>query len=167
MLFCPHEAKLPAKEDEARPHSRFSCAPQNKDRQTRTTASNAQGSISSRTLMPRSASLTRADFARMKGFKRLMGAFFSLSWGKIEGRTTPASACVISAKTAPRAVVRNRIKRRCRATMAPLISRMDEPWILVWHAKKGAVHASNEEMKREIQELMSRAGITPHEKIVS
>lgn len=109
--------------------------------------------------MPAAYRLTRADFARMRGFKRLSGALFSLSWGVVEGRSGPAGACVISAKTAPRANTRNTVKRRCRSVLVPILESLKEPWVMVLHAKKGAASAGMDEIRAEILELIRRTSI--------
>ncbi len=112
--------------------------------------------------MPAIYRLSRADFARMRTFKRIPGTFFSLSWGVLEGRLNPGGACVISAKTAPRANVRNTVKRRCRAALLPILQTLKEPTVIVLHAKKGVGEASMSEIKAEIEKLVLRAGIIIH-----
>ncbi len=162
MLFCPHEAKLPTKEDEACSYARFPRTSQDENWQACNTTSNAQGSISTWPLMPAIYRLSRADFTRMRTFKRLPGTCFSFSWGFLDGRINPGGACVISTKTAPRANVRNTVKRRCRAVLLPILKTLKEPIVIVLHAKKGASEASMLELKAEIEKLVRRAGIVIH-----
>lgn len=109
--------------------------------------------------MPAQYRLSRVEFARMQGFKRLSGTLFSLSWGVLDGRQTPGGACVISAKTAPRANVRNTVKRRCRTVLLPVLKELKEPIVFVCHAKKGVATASMREIRADITGLIRRAGI--------
>lgn len=71
----------------------------------------------------------------------------------------PGGACVISAKTASRANIRNTVKRRCRTILVPVLKGLRDPLVLVFHAKKGAGAASMAEMRLDITELIRRAGI--------
>lgn len=109
--------------------------------------------------MPAKYRLSRTDFTRMRGFKRVHGTLFSLSFGSIPERIVPGAACVVSAKTAARAAVRNRIKRRCRAAFAPIMRELKSPLVFVVVAKKPAVDASSTEICEEISSLMRKAGI--------
>jgi ribonuclease P protein component len=64
--------------------------------------------------MPRKFSLSRADFAKTRGFRRLAGASLSVSYGQIPARPLPGGAIVVSKKVAKSAVTRNRLKRTLR-----------------------------------------------------
>jgi ribonuclease P protein component len=110
--------------------------------------------------MPAHYRLSRNDFTRMRGFKRVHGTLFSLSFGTLPERSVPGAACVVSAKVAPRAVARNRIKRRVRAILGPLMSNLPSPLILVLIAKKPAADASPAESREEVILLLRKAGIT-------
>lgn len=68
--------------------------------------------------MPRNRSLTRADFAKTKGFRRLAGVFLTIGYGTIPGSKVSKGAVVVSKKVAKRAVERNRIKRAIRPLLA-------------------------------------------------
>jgi ribonuclease P protein component len=111
--------------------------------------------------MPAKYRLSRTDFTRMRGFKRVHGTLFSLSFGAIAERALPGVACVVSAKTASKAATRNRIKRVCRAALAPLMLRLPSPSVLVFVAKKPATAATAEELRSEIASLVRKTGITP------
>lgn len=104
--------------------------------------------------MPSRFRLTRADFAGMRGFKRLHGRFFSLSFGELPGRG-PGAACVVSKKVAARAVERNRIKRRCRSVLGRLMHAASPVFVLI--AKKGAGEASFADVSADIESLIARA----------
>lgn len=95
----------------------------------------------------------------MRGFKRVHGTLFSLSFGSIPERAIPGAACIVSAKTAAQAVVRNGIKRRCRAALAPIMTGLKSPIIVVLMAKKTAAGASSAETREEIVFLLRKAGI--------
>lgn len=72
--------------------------------------------------MPRSKSLTRADFAKTKGFRRLVGAFVSVGYGIIPHQSTGKGAVVVSKKVAKSAVDRNRIKRTLRMLLVRFLT---------------------------------------------
>ena len=110
--------------------------------------------------MPSQYRLSRNDFTRMRGFKRVHGTLFSLSFGTLPDRVIPGAACVVSAKAAPRAVVRNRIKRRVRAVLGPLVRTLKVPFVLVVIAKKPSADASSAQSRDEILLLLRKAGIT-------
>lgn len=95
----------------------------------------------------------------MRGFKRVHGTLFSLSFGSIPDRAHPGAACVVSAKTAPRATTRNRIKRLCRTALSPLVSGLVAPAVVVCIAKKPAADASLADVRRELAALMRAAGL--------
>jgi len=107
--------------------------------------------------MPRKYRLSRADFKHMRAFKRLHGTLFSLSFGIIPDRAAPGGACVVSTKTASRAVERNLIKRRCRAGLLTTLRASKAPIVLVWHAKRPASKASSREIQDEMMTLSRRA----------
>jgi ribonuclease P protein component len=109
--------------------------------------------------MPAKYRLSRTDFSRMRGFKRVHGTLFSLSFGSIPERAVPGAACVVSAKTAARATVRNGIKRRCRVALSPIMRTLKSPLILVVVAKKPAADASSAEVREELLILLRKAGI--------
>ena len=107
--------------------------------------------------MPKKYRLSRTDFLRMRGFRRLHGALFSLSWGMLPDRPVSGAACVVSAKTAGSAAVRNGIKRRCRNALLCILKDAHAPIILVLHAKKPSATASSRQMSAEIEDLYRRA----------
>lgn len=109
--------------------------------------------------MPAKYRLSRTDFTRMRGFKRVHGTLFSLSFGSIPERVIPGAACVVSAKTAARATVRNEIKRRCRTALAPIMRELKSPLVLVFVAKKLAAAASSAEVREELSSLLRKADI--------
>ena len=68
-------------------------------------------------------------------------------------------ACVVSKKVAARAVDRNYIQRRCRETVRPRLVHIDQPLALVFYAKRGVATASFADVKKDIEELLVRAGV--------
>lgn len=110
--------------------------------------------------MPAKYRLTRADFKNMRGFRRLQGRFFSLSFGTIHSRATGGAACIVSSKVAAKAVTRNRIKRRCREAMRELVSNRALNTVFVVVAKKGASTATAAETAADLHNLFARAGGT-------
>jgi ribonuclease P protein component len=108
--------------------------------------------------MPSRYRLSRTDFTKMHGFKRLHGSFFSLSFGTIPERSSPGVACVVSSKIAAKAVDRNRIKRRCRAILAESVEQLRSPLVIVVIAKKGAAKAPFLETSKDLRDLIARIG---------
>lgn len=94
----------------------------------------------------------------MREARRLQGRLLSLSYVEIPGRKLPAAACVVSSKTISRAAGRNRVKRRCREVLVPLLRKLQRPFGLVVHIKRPAEQASQQELKSEITSLIRRAG---------
>ncbi len=93
----------------------------------------------------------------MRGFKRLNGSLFTLSWGEISGRRVPGAAVVVSKKVASRATVRNTIKRRARASLQGAVPKQDSSFVFVLIARKGADKASFKDIRADIENLMARA----------
>ena len=105
--------------------------------------------------MPKKYRLSRADFQNMRSFRRVLGEYFSLSYGELPNRPFPGAACVVSAKAAARAVDRNRIKRRCRAALSEYLKTNPRPTVVLY-AKKGAAKASFADIQKDIERLLSK-----------
>lgn len=157
MLFCRHEAKLSAEEAQARPHARLPCPSRNQDRTSCPQAPPPEGSQALGALMPSQYRLSRADFSRMRGFRRINGRFFTLSYGTIPDRTRAGGAIVVSKKVAADAVDRNRIKRRSRAVLGKVLPKIGRAMVVVFIAKKGAREAEFDESARDLESLIERA----------
>ncbi len=156
MLLSGYEEKLPTEKVEALPHARVSISSCDKDRPPRHFASYAQGTCPSCGVMPHLYRISRSEFQDMRGFKRLNGSLFTLSWGSLPGRTTPGGACIVSSKVAPRAVDRNKIKRRCRSILAQILAKSPAGKLYIMVAKKAALDASYREVQKEIASLIAR-----------
>lgn len=112
--------------------------------------------------MPRKQGLTRSDFKRMgsAGFRREHGALLSLSSGILPGAGIgPKITCVVSKKTAARAVDRNLIKRRCRAAARACLEGKTaaQKFALVFYAKRASRGAPYAAVKEEIERLIGKA----------
>ena len=105
--------------------------------------------------MPKKYRLARADFQHMRAFKRVLGEYFSLSYGELPNRPFPGAACVVSSKAASRAVDRNKIKRRARAALAVYVKTSPRPTVVLY-AKKGAAEASFADIQKDIELLLSK-----------
>ena len=105
--------------------------------------------------MPKKYRLSRADFQNMRAFRRVIGEYFSLSYGELPNRPFPGAACVVSSKVASRAVDRNRIKRRARAALSEYIQVHPRPTVVLY-AKKGATKASFADIQKDIENLLSK-----------
>ena len=108
--------------------------------------------------MPRKHSLTRADFEALKAAKgrRVHGRYFSLHIAPLtEGRGGPRTATVVAKKVAGKAVVRKKIRRRCRETLRSILPRLDRRYAYVLYAKGEAKGASSSEIAADIERLFS------------
>lgn len=157
MLFWRHEAKLPAEEAKACPDPRVPRSSRHQDRTSCPQAPPPEGARAPCALMPPKYRLSRADFTRMRGFRRIQGRFSSLSYGTLPGRTHAGAAIVVSKKAAAHAVDRNRIKRRSRAIFSRFLRDIPAPVVLVAVAKRGAAEAEFDEFSKDLENLISRA----------
>ncbi len=108
--------------------------------------------------MPKKYRLSHADFTRLpRSGRRIHGVFFSLTATPLAPGTGVKAACVISKKTAARAVDRNKVERRCREALRPLLKAVAKPVALVFHAKREALGASFKDIARDIKGLVERA----------
>ncbi len=68
-------------------------------------------------------------------------------------------AFVVSAKTAKKAAVRNKLKRRARAIAAKLLPRCGKKTAVMVFFKKGSEKLSFNELEREITAILKKAGV--------
>lgn len=88
--------------------------------------------------------------------RRVHGLLFSLAISPLaQGETTTKFACVVSKKVSPKAVERNRIKRRCREAARAFMSD-DSPRALVFVAKRTARDATSGDLTRDIESLLKK-----------
>ncbi|HUO56185.1 MAG TPA: ribonuclease P protein component [Candidatus Paceibacterota bacterium] len=114
--------------------------------------------------------LTRADFKNIQssGARRIHGRYFTLSVASLKGNngsTETRIACVVSKKTAPRAVDRNLIKRRTREAVRHLLdtksgsltntTRSQENTSLIFYVKKEALSAPYKAIESDVHTLLS------------
>jgi len=66
---------------------------------------------------------------------------------------------VITSKVLGGAVVRNRAKRRIRASVDQLLPMITPGWDLVIIARKNVVQAESEELRNALRDLLTKAGI--------
>ncbi|MBI5457613.1 ribonuclease P protein component [Candidatus Kaiserbacteria bacterium] len=105
--------------------------------------------------MPKKYRLSRADWLRLpRPVQRIHGSYFSLSAVPFPPLGGPRVALVVSKKIAKRAVDRNKIERRCREALRPLITKMRKPAALILHAKREAREASYAEVALDIGKLL-------------
>lgn len=93
----------------------------------------------------------------MRGFKRLQGRFFSLSYGTIPGRRVPGAAVVVSGKVVGSAVKRNAVKRKVRATLVEALEGLRAGSAYVVYAKKGSGTATLADVRNDVSELLARS----------
>lgn len=66
---------------------------------------------------------------------------------------------VITSKALGGAVVRNRAKRRIRASVDQLLPMITPSWDLVIIARKNVVQVESEELRNVLRDLLTRAGV--------
>ena len=71
-----------------------------------------------------------------------------------DGMKGPKIATVVSKKVATKAVVRNKIERRCRETLKMYVYALDAHSAYVIHAKKSAVDAKFSQLREGIKALL-------------
>src|SRR3989338_9492842 len=112
-------------------------------------------------LMPKKHRISSSDFKLIENSKRRRerGAYFILSYGTQAGREGAHArmACVVSKKTAARAVDRNLIKRRCRAAAGDLIADIRKPLVFIFYASRNAKGAAFAEIKRDVEKLIRKS----------
>lgn len=151
--FRPYEAKLAAKKGKTSPYPRVSRTPQDENRSSGHPPTHAKGSRTPRSLMPRKFSLTRADFAKTRHFRRVLGTALSLSFGNLPSRSVPGGAIVVSKKVASSAVIRNRIKRSLRAVLSAYLRKEGCPSIIVMVRKNVPTRQLRSELEAVLQKI--------------
>jgi|GEM_PF-5196130 len=106
--------------------------------------------------MPRKFSLSRLDFPKTKGFKRLSSPSLSLAFGVIPGRADPGGAIVVSKKVAKVAAVRNRLKRVLRPVLMRFL-RAKAPSVIVTVRKNIPSH----DLRDELVGLLAKVPVSP------
>lgn len=107
--------------------------------------------------MPKGSRLARIDFKSFgRGARREHGRFFTLT-AVFRASGGTRAACVVSKKTAARAVDRNRIKRRAREALRAELREITAPLSLVLYTKKEALDAPFSELAADIRQLIARA----------
>lgn len=154
--FCHHEEKLSTEEAQAGLDAWFSCSSQEQNGPPPAFAPPTQGPRTPRTLMPRRLRLTWLDFKHLRGLRRVASEHFTLSFGTIQGRTVSGGACIVSKKSASRAVDRAAIKRRARPLLVDVLSGQKSPLIVVVTAKKGAGTLTPKAFRAELHALLQK-----------
>jgi ribonuclease P protein component len=110
--------------------------------------------------MPAIYRLTRADFKLFSVQKshRVRGSFFTLATTPLLSSTSPKTACIVSKKVAKSAVDRNRIKRRVRAILTPLMPYIKDRVALVFYAHTGSSVADFGDLSKDILQLLRSGG---------
>ena len=109
--------------------------------------------------MPKKYRLSRTDFTKLADLrsKRVHGAHFSLAITPLPAGSGVKAACVVSKKVSPRAVDRNRIERRCREALRPLLPSLHSDVALVFSAKREAKETISSEIAHDVKALLGRA----------
>lgn len=109
--------------------------------------------------MPKKQRLSRRDFHILghSPRKRINGVYFSLTLAPSPKGAGVQTACVVSKKVSPRAVVRNRIKRRCRDVVRAALSGGAFSGAMLFTAKRESATATYADMKSDIERTLGRA----------
>lgn len=94
---------------------------------------------------------------RIKPEKRIHGALFSLSIAPAPSGVR--FACTVSKKVSGKAVVRNLIKRRCRAAIRECEQAGLQGRALVFTAKKETAAAGYADIKNDVTHLLRKASL--------
>ncbi len=153
-----HETRLSAKKAQTSAHAWLSCEKQKHDRTSSIDTPSSKGPCQVVTLMSSRRSLRRADImGALKGGRRFSSTYFSLSVSPLpRGISGPRYTCIISKKVAPKAVQRNKIKRRFRESMRSVLKGVDQPVALVFRGKKELATASFQTMRRDVIALVDK-----------
>jgi len=89
---------------------------------------------------------------------RVFGPAIALSYANKDGQNGPRVAFVVSKKVAKTAVERNKIRRRCYASVFPFLSRVKSSFLLVFSVKNVLVTADRQKLTQEIERLLKKAG---------
>lgn len=115
--------------------------------------------------MPKKYRLSRADWLRLpRPTRRVHGSYFSLSVVPFPSPGGPRVALVVPKKIAKRAVDRNKIERRCREALRPLMGNVQKSVALIFHAKREAREAAYAEVAADIRKMLRSLDMrgTPH-----
>ncbi|MFA7309885.1 MAG: ribonuclease P protein component [Candidatus Paceibacterota bacterium] len=104
--------------------------------------------------MPKKHRLTGAQIRGIRSSRRVHGTLFSLSISPADG-SVARCACVVSKKVSPRAVVRNAVKRRCRAVLQKHVGTL-RPGAYLFHAKREAAKAAFSDVAADIERVLGK-----------
>jgi len=105
--------------------------------------------------MPALHRLTRQLFPRTVR-RRVSGTYLSIAMAPMNGLTEPKFTCVVSKKVSPKAVERNRLKRRCREAFRPLLRDLP-PVAFIIYPKRVALDVPFAELSREMATLVGKS----------
>ena len=91
-----------------------------------------------------------------QGF-RTSGPYFAAVCLKVQGQTG-AKVGFATPRALGGSVVRNRIRRRLREAVRLSFSGLAPGWAVVVQARKGALEAPFEDLRKEVEKLFSRCG---------
>ena len=104
--------------------------------------------------MARAARISRADFPTRSPARRVSNELFSIAMWPLSPGVEPQFSCVVSKKTAKKAVDRNKLKRRCREIASPLVASLKRPIAVIVYPKKTALTVPFEEAETSIASLL-------------
>src|SRR3989338_7749115 len=106
--------------------------------------------------MPKRDRLTHSELTTLPRGRsqRRSGAFFLLITTQLPALSHSRATFVVPKRVSLSAVVRNRIKRRCRAALTPLLKGARSPMALIFTAKREAAAASFAELCDDIERLI-------------
>ncbi|MES2953258.1 MAG: ribonuclease P protein component [Patescibacteria group bacterium] len=102
--------------------------------------------------MKASSRISRSEFPALLAGRTVRGEHLELKYAPFPGRIS--YAMVVSAKVAPSAADRNRLRRRGRAILQKLQKTVEPGWGIALFFKKGAPKLSFAELEVEIRSLL-------------
>lgn len=110
-------------------------------------------------MLPKSRKLRGKDaFSGIsKGARRFSGRYFNLALKQTLGPSR--FACVVSLRVSKKAVVRNKIRRRCFSVIGSHLARINKGYEAALFFKPGADAAAFAELEQDIKSVFSGAGI--------
>lgn len=113
--------------------------------------------------MKRQFRLSRSsDFKRVRGLgKSFAHPLIVLVAARAEHDTEQTRVGFSAGRNVGGAVQRNKVKRRLRECMRPMMSRISAGWELVLVARKPIVDADFQQVQSAVQQLLSRAKLYP------
>ena len=111
-------------------------------------------------MLPRQYRLVgEKNFVRLKKYGRLYkGEFLGLIAYKSNRNTNSRIGFTVSLKVSKRAIERNKLRRKLREIVFPLVEKLGNGYDLLFLAKSKSLAASGENLREEVTRLLKESG---------